>query len=157
MTHDSKLRGVKYCELGRSRCKTATKKPFALAFICAALLASASTVVWSADIVGTAADRSGAPISGMTISVQTRDGAPAGEAVSDAEGHYAIHNLTAGTYVLTSNGQSAVTYVGSGGVAVNWWISPNAPPIATAQAGKVSSGGALNEPIHEATEGSASK
>jgi hypothetical protein len=102
------------------------------------LLGSAMTVM-SADIVGTIVNPEGAPIAGVTVSVQNHAGAAVGSGVTDATGHYVIHGLVPGTYTLISKGQSAVAYVGDQGLTVDWGIAPNSQIIAAARQGTAQS------------------
>jgi len=79
----------------------------------------------SADIVGTIVSPAGAPIPGVTVSVQSQAGAAVGASVSDGGGEYAIHGLAPGTYTLMAKGQTAVAYLGDHGITVNWGIAPD--------------------------------
>ena len=101
----------------------------------AALCLGVASVGFGADIVGTVADTSGAPIPGVTVSVGSQTGTHVGTATSDSLGRYAIRGLQPGTYTFSARGQSAVSYVGDNGLTVDWGVPSNAPPIATAHAG----------------------
>src|SRR5579863_10165315 len=89
----------------------------------------------SADIVGTVVNPAGAPIAGVTVSVENQAGAAVGSGVTDGAGQYAIHGLMPGTYTMISKGQSAVAYVGDQGLTVDWGIAPNSQIIAVARQG----------------------
>ena len=101
-------------------------------------------VVSSADIVGTIVNPAGAPIAGMTVSVQNQAGAAVGSGVTDETGKYAIHGLVPGTYTLISKGRSAVAYVGDQGLTVDWGIAPNSQIVAAARQGTAQSAPAPN-------------
>jgi uncharacterized surface anchored protein len=77
----------------------------------------------------------GAPLKGVTVSVQNQAGAEVGIGVTDESGQYVIHGLAPGTYTLISKGQSAVTYVGDQGITVDWGIAANSQIIAAARQG----------------------
>ena len=66
--------------------------------------------------------------------VEDASGQSVGLAVSDSSGEYELSGLPEATYSLSANGQSAVTYVGHGGVTINWGISGNSV-LATARPG----------------------
>ncbi len=105
------------------------------AAISAALLLGFAMSAFGADIVGTVADPSGAPIPGVTISAGSKTGTQVGTAISDSLGRYAMHGIQPGTYTLNAHGQSAVSYVGEDGLTVDWGVASNAPAIATAHEG----------------------
>lgn len=100
-----------------------------------AVLLLGAVVAFGADIVGTVADPSGAPIAGVKVSVENQAGVNVGATSSDSLGKYEFHGLQTGTYTLLSSGQSAVSYVGPQGLTVNWGVSHNASAIATALSG----------------------
>jgi len=101
----------------------------------AALVLGYAAVGLSADIVGTIVNPSGAPIPGVTVSVQNQAGAAVGASVSDRTGKYAIYGLPPGNYTLISAGQTAVAYVGDRGITVDWGIAGNSHVIAAAKQG----------------------
>ena len=115
--------------------KAAMRKAGTIAGTSAALLLGLALSTFGADIVGTVADPSGAPIPGVTVSVGTRTGTQVGTAISDSLGRYAMHGIQPGTYTLSARGQSAVSYVGQDGLTVDWGVAANVPTIATARPG----------------------
>jgi large repetitive protein len=98
-----------------------------------AVALAAGAQAFAGDVLGRVADAQGHPISGVPVRIQDSTGNTVGMGVSDVNGNYAIHGVAPGTYTLNSKGQSAVTYVGSQGVSVNWGTSGIAPPMALAQ------------------------
>jgi len=120
------------------------KKLLFVASSSALILIGSAIVVSSADIVGTIVNPAGAPIAGMTVSVQNQAGAAVGSGVTDQTGTYAIHGLVPGTYTLISKGQSAVAYVGDQGLTVDWGIAPNSQIVAAARQGTAQSATAPN-------------
>jgi hypothetical protein len=120
------------------------KKLLFVASSSALFLLVSAMVVSSADIVGTIVNPAGAPIAGMTVSVQNQAGAAVGSGVTDETGKYAIHGLVPGTYTLISKGQTAVAYVGDQGLTVEWGIAPNSQIIAAARQGTTQSATAPN-------------
>ena len=120
------------------------KKLLLVASSSALFLLVSAMVASSADIVGTIVNSAGAPIAGMTVSVQNQAGAAVGSGVTDETGKYAIHGLVPGTYTLISKGQSAVAYVGDQGLTVEWGSAPNSPIIAAASQGTAQSATAPN-------------
>lgn len=115
------------------------KKLLVVASSSALFLLGSAMAVSSADIVGTIVNPAGAPITGVTVSVQNQAGAAVGSGVTDEGGQYVIHGLAPGTYTLISKGQSAVAYVGDQGITVDWGIAPNSQVIATARQGTAQS------------------
>ena len=118
-----------------------------IAGMSAALLLGVAMSAFGADIVGTVADPSGAPIQGVTVSAGSKTGTQVGTAISDSLGHYAMHGIQPGTYTLNAHGQSAVSYVGENGLTVDWGVAPNAPAIATAHTGTEQSATRPSDPI----------
>jgi len=114
---------------------SAMRKVVAIVLGSGVLLLSYVAVGLSGDIVGTIVNLAGAPIAGVTVSVQNQAGAAAGASVSDGTGKYAIHDLAPGIYTLILNGQTGVTYVGDQGITVDWGIAANSQVIATARQG----------------------
>jgi Carboxypeptidase regulatory-like domain len=96
---------------------------------CRAILCSA------AEVTGKVADRSGAAVPGVAVSVKNQAGTTVGSAISDSAGNYAIHDLGAGTYTFVVKGQTAVAYVADDGLTVDWGVAPDAPAIAVARRG----------------------
>jgi hypothetical protein len=111
------------------------KKLLFVASSSALFLLGSAMAASSADIVGTIVNPAGAPIAGMTVSVQNQAGAAVGSGVTDTDGQYVIHGLVPGTYTLISKGQSAVAYVGDQGLTVDWGVGPNSQIIAAARQG----------------------
>jgi len=100
-----------------------------------ALLVFSGTVGRAAEVAGKIADRSGAPVPKVTVSVKNKAGVQIGSGISDATGRYAIRNLDAGIYTFVVNGQTAVAYVDADGLTVDWGIAYDAPAIAVARRG----------------------
>jgi hypothetical protein len=90
-----------------------------------------------ADLVGRILNSRGEPVSGIQVSVIDSAGVDAGKAVSDARGAYAITNLAPGAYQLGCNAQWVMSYIGSGGLTVNWGLAPHSPPVAVASLGTI--------------------
>jgi hypothetical protein len=111
------------------------KKLLVVASSSALLLIGSAVAASSADIVGMIVNPAGAPLKGVTVSVQNQAGAAVGIGVTDESGQYVIHGLAPGTYTLISKGQSAVTYVGDQGITVDWGIAANSQIIAAARQG----------------------
>jgi len=89
-----------------------------------------------ADLVGKVLNNRGDPVSGVTVSVVNSQGVAAGRAVSDANGGYAISNLTPGAYKLGCCGdQWVMSYIGEQGLTVNWGLAPRSLPVAVARLG----------------------
>jgi hypothetical protein len=121
------------------------KTGFVLAISIAALFALGSQAP-AAEIIGQVVDATGRPVSGVQIQVEDASGRSVGQAVSDSTGEYGLGGLGEGTYSLSANGQSAVTYVGHGGVTVNWGVSGNSW-LATARPGLVAPGSGADLPL----------
>lgn len=111
------------------------KKLLFVASSSALFLLGSAMAASSANIVGTIVNPAGAPIAGVTVSVQNQAGAAVGSGVTDAIGQYVIHGLAPGTYTMISKGQSAVAYVGDQGLTVDWGVAPNSQIIAAARQG----------------------
>ena len=111
------------------------KKRLFVASSLALFLLGSAIAASSADIVGTIVNTTGAPVTGVTVSVQNQAGAAIGSGVTDETGQYVIHGLVPGTYTFISKGQSAVAYVGDQGLTVDWGIAPNSQIIAAARQG----------------------
>ncbi len=95
-----------------------------------------------ADVAGTVSDSKGNPVPGVKITAQIPNGKAVGEALVDANGKYRINGLAPGTYDYALNplqtgfkGGTAVSYLGSKGLTINWKLSPKAPAIALAMEG----------------------
>jgi hypothetical protein len=102
-----------------------------------------------ADLVGNVTDTGGHPVSGVNILVQDTTGKTAGEATTDAAGHYEIGNLPPNAYDYTLNpgttgfkSGTAVSYLDKDGLTINWKVSKgdDASALAT-QGGKVAIAG----------------
>jgi len=79
----------------------------------------------------------GEAVSGVTVSVvNAAADVDAGKGISDANGAYAISNLTPGTYKLNIvPGQWVMSYIPDKGLTVNWGLAPHSPPVAVATLG----------------------
>ena len=90
-----------------------------------------------ADLVGRVLNSSGEAVSGVTVSVvNAAADVDAGKDISDANGAYAISNLTPGTYKLNIvPGQWVMSYIPDKGLTVNWGLAPHSPPVAVATLG----------------------
>ena len=79
----------------------------------------------------------GEAVSGVTVSViNVAADVEAGKTISDANGAYAISNLTPGTYKLNIvPGQWVMSYIPDKGLTVNWGLAPHSPPVAVATLG----------------------
>ncbi len=131
--------------------------------IAASLLIASAPWALCADLVGKISNDSGQVASGVHISVLDSAGSTVAQTVTDTTGAYAIHNLRAGIYTISSNGSSVVSYVGDRGLSVSWGMSPGSPPVAVASpvgtsgnplvTGGNSSIAPSDSPIYEAAEG----
>jgi len=109
---------------------------------CAVLVGVSSRAV-CADIVGTVLDASGSAVSGAMVSITTQDGLNTGSAITDAQGNYAIDNISSGLYHITlappagagARGQAVASYVGDMGQTVNWAVAPGREAVAFAMPG----------------------
>jgi hypothetical protein len=114
-----------------------------IVFAAACLLAwGMTTAGFSQDLVGTVVDQDGHAVSGAKIVTQSPDGQPIGSAISDSNGQYQINGVNAGEYFVTlapagtaGQGQTVASYVGNGGLTVNWAVAPGVAPVASANAG----------------------
>ena len=104
---------------------------------------------FGADVVGNVTDTGGHAVSGVKILVQDTTGKAAGEATTDAAGHYEIGNLLPNAYDYTLNpgttgfkSGTAVSYLDKDGLTINWKVSKgdDASALAT-QGGKVAIAG----------------
>lgn len=117
-----------------------------IAFAATCLLAlGLSAPSFCQDLVGTVVDQDGHAVSGAKIVTQSPDGQPIASAVSDANGQYQIVGVNAGEYFITlapagtaGQGQTVASYVGNGGLTVNWAVAPGVAPVASAKAGTTS-------------------
>lgn len=85
---------------------------------------------FGADLVGSVTDTGGHPVSGVKILVEDTTGKTAGEATTDALGHYQIGNLSPNAYDYTLNpgttgfkSGTAVSYLDKDGLTINWKVS----------------------------------
>jgi len=95
-----------------------------------------------ADLVGSVMDLQGRPASGVKIVVRNTAGKVFGQAITDAKGHYSIGGLSPDTYDYTLDplatgfkGGSAVSYLDSKGLTINWKVSNAGDAIALATQG----------------------
>jgi Carboxypeptidase regulatory-like domain len=105
-----------------------------------------------ADLVGKVLNSRGEAVSGVTVSVVNAAAVDAGKGISDANGAYAISNLTPGAYKLgIVPGQWVMSYIPDKGLTVNWGLAPHSPPVAVATLGTAaeSSGTAPSKISHE--------
>ena len=117
-----------------------------IVFAAACLLAlGMTTPSFSQDLVGTVVDQHGNAVSGAKIVTQSPDGQPIGSAVSDSNGQYQIAGVGAGEYFISlapagtaGQGQTVASYVGNGGLTVDWAVAPGVAPVASAKAGTAS-------------------
>jgi hypothetical protein len=79
----------------------------------------------------------GEAVSGVTVTVvKAAADVDAGKGISDANGAYAISNLTPGAYKLQIvPGQWVMSYIPDKGLTVNWGLAPHSPPVAVATLG----------------------
>ena len=111
--------------------------------IAAILIASIATALTigppasCADLVGRVLNSHGEPVSGVTVTiVKAAAEVDAGKGISDANGAYAISNLTPGTYKLNIvPGQWVMSYIPEKGLTVNWGLAAHSPPVAVATLG----------------------
>lgn len=95
-----------------------------------------------ATVAGVVTNLQGQPVSGMEIVVQNSSKQVFGHALTDANGHYTIGNLSPETYdyVLDPKatgymGGNAVSYLGPKGLTVNWKVSNSRGALALAAPG----------------------
>ena len=95
-----------------------------------------------ADIIGTVMDLQGHPVSDVKIVVQNTAGKLFGQAITDPKGHYTIVGLSPNTYGYILNplttglkGGSAVSYLGTDGLTINWKVSDTGDAISLAKQG----------------------
>jgi hypothetical protein len=105
------------------------------------VLATASLAL-CADIVGTVSDIPGNPVQNVQITAQTSTGKVLAQALTSADGKYRISGLSPGTYGYSLNplqsgfkGGTAVSYLDSKGLTINWKLSATALPVALASEG----------------------
>jgi len=114
-----------------------------IVFAAACLIAlGLTTPSFCQDLVGTVVDQDGHAVSGAKIVTQSPDGQPIGSAVSDSTGQYQIAGVGAGEYFISlapagtaGQGQTVASYVGNGGLTVDWAVAPGVAPVASAKAG----------------------
>jgi hypothetical protein len=111
-----------------------------IAAILIALMATSLTIgqpALCADLVGRVLNNHGEAVSGVTVTVvKAAADVDAGKGISDANGAYAISNLTPGTYKLNIvPGQWVMSYIPDKGLTVNWGLAPHSPPVAVATLG----------------------
>jgi Carboxypeptidase regulatory-like domain len=118
-----------------------------------ALAVSVGSAATAADIVGTVMDASGQAVNGSKVSAVDRSGQTAGNATTDLQGRYVIGGLRPGQYDIklepasaNLKGDTAVSYVDSKGLTVDWAVGPSRQAIATARPGtQQSAAGGLNQ------------
>lgn len=93
-----------------------------------------------AEVLGEVTDLQGHAVGEVKIAVQDSAGKVVGQAITDANGHYLIGGLSPNTYNYTLDplatgfkGGSAVSYLDSNGLKINWKVSDanNALALAT--------------------------
>lgn len=101
-----------------------------------------STPSSSQELAGTVVDQDGHAVSGAKVVTQTPEGQTIGSATSDSHGQYRIDDVDAGEYFITlapvaaaGQGQTVASYVGNGGLTINWAVAPGTAPVASAQPG----------------------
>jgi hypothetical protein len=106
------------------------------------VLGFTSQPAWCASVVGAVADAQGHPVANVLIKVQNPAGKLISQATTDLKGQYKIAGLTPGKYeYLLDPGTtgfkpgSAVSYLDTNGMTINWKLSPNASAIALANQG----------------------
>ena len=107
-----------------------------------ALAIGVGSFAFAADIVGTVMDASGQGVNGSKVSAVDRSGQTAGNATTDLQGRYVIGGLRPGQYDIklepasaNLKGDTAVTYVDSKGLTVDWAVGRSRQAIATARPG----------------------
>jgi hypothetical protein len=107
-----------------------------------ALVVSVGSFAFAAEIVGTVIDAGGQAVSGSKVSAADQSGQIAGNATTNQQGRYVISGLRPGQYDIkldpaTANlkGDTAVSYVDSKGLTVDWAVGPSREAIATARPG----------------------
>jgi hypothetical protein len=102
----------------------------------------AASSAFCAEVVGTITDLQGHPVSGVKIGAQNSAGKVVGQAIANANGHYAIGELSPNTYNYTLDplatgfkGGSAVSYLDSSGLIVDWKVSNTNDATALARQG----------------------
>ena len=120
-----------------------------IAAILIASIAAALTIgrpASCADLVGKVLNSHGEAISGVTVTVvKAAADVDAGKGISDANGAYAISNLTPGAYKLNIvPGQWVMSYIPDNGLTVNWGLAPHSPPVAVATLGTAADGSATD-------------
>jgi hypothetical protein len=94
------------------------------------------------ELVGTVVDQNGNAVPGATVVAHTPEGLQTGTAIANPQGQYQINGLAPGQYYITLNpatngfeGQTVASYVGNGGLTVNWSVAPGVNPVASATPG----------------------
>src|SRR5580658_2566306 len=95
-----------------------------------------------AEVVGTVMDLQGRAVSDVKIVAQDGAGKICGQALTDAKGHYEISGLSPNTYDYTLNplatglkGGSAVSFLDTDGLTINWKVSKSGDAVALAAQG----------------------
>ncbi|MGH9352587.1 MAG: carboxypeptidase-like regulatory domain-containing protein [Terriglobia bacterium] len=106
------------------------------------LILGTASLALCADIVGTVADANATPVQGVQIQVKNSSGKIFGAAVTDKTGHYHIAKLNPGQYEYALNtlntgfkAGTAVSYLPSNGLTLNWKLSKANVAIALAHPG----------------------
>ena len=102
----------------------------------------AASLAFCADVAGTVLSDQGDPVPTVRIIAQAPAGKIVNQAVSDANGKYQITGLDPGTYTYTLDplqtrfkGGTAVSYLSSKGLTINWKVALSKPALALASEG----------------------
>jgi hypothetical protein len=110
--------------------------------VIALLVSATASLALCADIVGTVSDTLGNPVRNVQITARTSAGKAVAQALTSADGRYQITSLNPGIYDYALNplqtgfkAGSAVSYLNSKGLTINWKLSATATAIALASEG----------------------
>jgi len=106
------------------------------------LFVLASSSAFCAEVAGTVSDLQGHPVSGVQIVVHDPVGKMVGQAIVEANGHYAIDGLSPSTYNYTLEplktsfkGGKVVAFLDSKGLTIDWKVSNTNDAVALATQG----------------------